>query len=133
MRKVFFLLCSCLFSWAAFSQASQTTIAIIPEPVTLVKNAGQFSLPENVVIEAGTQPEIKPLLAFLKARLATPTGRNVTVSNAAPTATIRLLLNKTADNTLGKEGYQLSVTPTAIIIKANQPAGLFYGAQTLMQ
>lgn len=133
MSKVFPLLCCCLISLAAFSQTSKTGIAIIPEPVTVVKNAGQFSLPENVVIEAGTQPEIRQLLAFLKDRLSIPTGRKVTVSNASPTATIRLLLNKTADNTIGAEGYQLSVTPTTIVIKANQPAGLFYGVQTLVQ
>jgi hexosaminidase len=43
------------------------------------------------------------------------------------------MLNKTADNQIGNEGYHLSVTPKDITIKANQPAGLFYGVQTLMQ
>jgi N-acetyl-beta-hexosaminidase len=31
---------------------------------------------------------------------------------------------------IGKEGYQLSVKPNAIEIKANQAAGLFYGVQS---
>jgi hexosaminidase len=134
MNKVFQLLCcGLLLSFSAFSQSTKPAIALIPEPVSLVANAGQFTLPENVVIEAGSQPEVKSASDFLKTRLSIPTGRTVTVSNAATTATIRLLLNKTADNSLGKEGYQLSVTPTQIVIKANQSAGLFYGAQTLIQ
>jgi hexosaminidase len=34
---------------------------------------------------------------------------------------------------LRKEGYHLSVTSTHVTITANQPAGLFYGVQTLLQ
>jgi len=52
---------------------------------------------------------------------------------ANPAATIRLLLNKTAEPTLGGEGYHLSVTPKGVVINANQPAGLFYGIQTFLQ
>ena len=53
--------------------------------------------------------------------------------NAAPSATIQLILNKKADDVIGKEGYHLLVTPKNIVIKANEPAGLFYGVQTLVQ
>ena len=42
-------------------------------------------------------------------------------------------MNKKADKTLGKEGYTLSVSPKKVLIKANEPAGLFYGVQTLLQ
>lgn len=129
MNKRFFLLWCCLVSFAAFGQ----DIAIIPEPVSLTKGNGTFSLPQNVVIEAGTQPELKQVVAFLQNRLSAPTGSKVTVNASAPDAPIRLLLNPSADAALGKEGYQLSVTPQRIVIKANQPAGLFYGAQTLVQ
>ncbi|HVF81150.1 MAG TPA: family 20 glycosylhydrolase, partial [Flavisolibacter sp.] len=34
---------------------------------------------------------------------------------------------------IGAEGYQLSVTSNGVVIKANQPSGLFYGVQTLVQ
>ena len=133
MKKLLNLLCFCSLYFVSFSQASQTGIAIIPEPVSIIKNAGQFSLPHNVVIEAPSQPEMKQVTAFLKERLSIPASAHVTVSNASPNATIRLILNKTADATIGKEGYRLSVTPKNIVIKANQPAGLFYGVQTLVQ
>ena len=133
MKKLLNLFCSCFLYFVSFGQASQTGIAIIPEPVSIIKNAGQFSLPRNVVIEAPSQPEMKQLTAFLKERLSIPASAHVTVNNASPNATIRLILNKTAEATIGKEGYRLSVTPKNIVIKANQPAGLFYGVQTLIQ
>ena len=48
-------------------------------------------------------------------------------------AAIRFELNKIHDKELGDEGYRLSVKSTGIVITANKPAGLFYGAQTLWQ
>lgn len=124
----------CLFvSVMAFSQNNTTGIAIIPEPVNVVKNAGVFVLPKAITIEAGSQPELKQVITTLKNRLSLPTGLPVTVSNSAPAAAVRLVLNKTQNTEIGKEGYQLSVSPNQIIISANQPAGLFYGVQTMVQ
>lgn len=132
MKKVFELLCCCLITSVTFSQQANEGIAVIPEPVSVTKTSGQFVLPEKVSIEASSRPEMKQVVAFLKDRLSV-TASNVTVANTLPTAAIRLLLNNTADNRIGKEGYTLSVTPKNIVIKANEPAGLFYGVQTLVQ
>src|ERR1700730_16162276 len=132
MKKQIILLCYCFMTAIAFSQTNKS-IAIIPEPVTLTRTSGQFSLPKNITIEAGSQPELKQAIAFLKDRLTDAAGAQVVVNKTAPNATIRLVMNKASDATIGKEGYRLSVTPKNIVIKANQPAGLFYGVQTLMQ
>lgn len=129
MKRIAQLLGCCLLSVASFAQ---TDIAIIPEPVSLTKGSGQFVLPQSLVIETGTSPEIKQTVNFLKDRF-TVTGSQVSMSNAAPNAAIKLSLNQKADATIGDEGYQLSVTPSGITIKANKPSGLFYGAQTLIQ
>lgn len=133
MKKLFTLCCFCCLSVLTFGQATTTGIAIIPEPVTVKKTPGNFILPKSVVIEAGSQPELKQVIAFLKDRLTIPTGNNVTVAKTAPTAAIRLILNKTQNKAIGKEGYTLTVTPKNIVIKANEAAGLFYGAQSLVQ
>ncbi len=108
--------------------------AIIPEPVSLLKTEGQFTLPENVVIMAQNSAELKPVLDYLQGKISIPTGHFVSiVGNSSATATIRLVLNPKENHVIGDEGYQLSVTPHLIIIKANKAAGLFYGVQTLLQ
>jgi hexosaminidase len=130
MKKLIVLLCSFSIYIIAFCQEKE--IAIIPEPVHIVENTGEFLLPQNITIDASSQPELKHTLDFLQERLSVPTGYKVTAGNASD-ATIHLMLNTTADTELGNEGYKLSVTPKAITIKANQPAGLYYGVQTLVQ
>lgn len=131
--KKFALLAAILMSMTGFSQSSQQTISIIPEPVSMTTNNGRFTLPQRISIEAGSQPELKQTVAILKEHLTVPTGYTASVSPSAGNATIRLVLNSSADKTLGNEGYNLTVTPANIVIKANQPAGLFYGVQTLLQ
>lgn len=126
-------LCLCFISATSLAQNDTSQIAIIPQPVKVIKNAGHFLLPQTIVIAAPSEPEMKQVIAFLSDRLSTPTGIPVTIKNADPTAAVQLILNKKEDNTIGKEGYNLSVTPTNITIKANDAAGLFYSVQTLIQ
>ncbi len=117
-----------------FSQASDKQhLSIIPEPVNMVQNAGYFQLPKNISIEAPALTALRPTIEFLKQRLTVPTGYTVFINSQAPTSNIRLSLNKTPNQAIGSEGYQLSVTPNIITISANELAGLFYGVQTLLQ
>jgi len=112
---------------------TDSKIAIIPEPVKIEQKSGYFTLPQNITIQTVETTELKQTLVDLQKRLSVPTGYKVSVSGNAPTAVIKLELNKAEDATLGSEGYTLSVTPKDVTIKANKPAGIFYGVQTLMQ
>lgn len=113
--------------------AQQSKIAIIPQPVSVLPQQGNFSFDNSIVIQAPAGAGVQYVTDYLQSKLGTATGIPVTVQAAANNAAIQLLLNKNADTTLGKEGYKLSVTPQGITISANQPAGLFYGVQTLVQ
>ncbi|MEJ2884508.1 beta-N-acetylhexosaminidase [Pedobacter sp. GR22-6] len=149
MKRYFLLLSLGLLAQPSFSQTAVfensiitkpltpnpvPEIAIIPEPVSLMKNEGHFILPENIVIQAVGGAELKQVITFLQERLSIPTGSFVSVvSTANSNASIKLILNDKVNPILGAEGYQLSVSPAQVTIKANKPAGLFYGVQSLIQ
>jgi len=134
MKKLLGFLCLSFFAVHSFAQSNRDgNIAIIPEPVLLTQKEGEFTLPKRITIETSTGPEMKEVIATLRERLSVPTGSKVIVLGNAQTATIKLTLNKKADEVLGKEGYNLAVTPKGIFIKANESAGLFYGVQSLVQ
>jgi hexosaminidase len=133
MKKLLGLLCLSVIAFHSFSQSKDGGIAIIPEPVALTKKAGEYVLPKRVVIVSSTQPQMNQVITLLRERLSIPTGAKVTVLNSSQIASVRLILNKKTDTVLGKEGYRLAVTKKGIFIRANEPAGLFYGAQTLVQ
>jgi hexosaminidase len=109
-------------------------IAIIPEPVSLVKKEGYFILPKNVTIEAVGQEEMVHVANYLQEKLSAATGSFVTtVMKPLETAQIKLILNSRPNAAIGAEGYTLSVSSTSVTIRANKAAGLFYGVQTLLQ
>jgi hexosaminidase len=126
----FLFVCSLLHVYAQSGTANR---ALIPEPVSLQKKTGSFVLPKSIAIELPAGNEMQVVGTFLKSRLSVPTGYTVSTGASVSNAVIRLQLNKTANAVIGNEGYQLSVTPTGVVITANAPAGLFYGAQTLVQ
>jgi hexosaminidase len=65
-------------------------------------------------------------------KLNQPTGFNLKIKKGN-TTNIQLNLLTTANPKLGKEGYTLVSNYKGVIISANEPAGLFYGMQTLLQ
>lgn len=122
------------FVTTTICQNAATSIAIIPEPVEIVKNAGNFIIPHNISIYAPDLLNLKITTDFLQQRLSSATGYKGSINNQnISTATIKLIINKTINKTIGNEGYQLISTPENITIQANEAAGLFYGAQTLLQ
>lgn len=127
------LLICFLVSVRAFSQSLAPEISIIPKPVEIVQQSGHFNLPASIIIYSSPAPELTQTLEILKERLSIPTGSNISFVSSPENASIKLLINSIIDEKIGSEGYRLTVTSTNIIIKANQPAGIFYGVQTLLQ
>src|SRR5688500_2852498 len=95
---------SLLVSMITFGQGQP--ISIIPEPVNLLRKSGAFQLKDKLVVSASSDPEMKHVLDALK-KITVATGIPVSTSTSDGSASVNLVLNKTADNRIGKEGYQL--------------------------
>lgn len=116
----------------AFAGHTQEKIAVIPEPVSLVAGTGTFTLPGKVTIGIPAKADLGHTIGLLQSKIEL-TGATVQKQEGSATATINLILNKSRDTKIGDEGYTLSVTANSVNIKANKPAGLFYGVQTFLQ
>lgn len=107
------------------------TVSIVPKPVRLAQNPGEFNLAAGTpIIAEGAAASAANLLAQdLAARL----GGTFPVSPAkGPAGAICLRLDP-ALQALGAEGYRLVVTPSGADLSAFGPAGLFYATRSLLQ
>lgn len=121
------------FTMVAFAQQSKTSVAISPEPVSLVEKAGVYVLPDPITIVSPSDKAMTFVNEYLRNKLSTATGRQVFVEERNTRPAVRLVLNSKPDNQIGNEGYTFSSSSEGVIIKANTPAGLFYGVQTFFQ
>ena len=129
---------SAFFFSGAFAQpvSQQSIFNIVPQPVKIQPRQGIFKLNATVKIEvSSSDKEIWKTARLFSEKISIPTGYHLKVVRevAKNEKVICLILNTIPDNVLGKEGYILEVHPARINIRANKPAGIFYGMQTLMQ
>ena len=127
------VLCVALASAAGSAAGSgPETLNIIPQPVSVERLEGAFRItPETRIVAWG---EAVAEAIKLVETLAPVTGYPMRlVSTLQPgERAIKLQLDDSR-TALGEEGYELAVTREQIRIIAHQPAGLFYGIQTLRQ
>jgi hexosaminidase len=112
-----------------------TQTSFIPMPASISATGGILRLDKSTVIyfEEGNE-ELKPTAHYLADALSrimhfTP---EVSPINELPKRGIFLTL-KDADESVGKEGYNLTIGKELVAIKAKSAAGCFYGIQTLLQ
>ncbi len=131
MKKFFFFSLLFVFTISCFAQTEKL---LIPVPSSLIKQSGNYSLHDNILISvSGENKDVENVALQLSKALAAPTGFKISIRKNITTANIKLKLLVVADTNICDEGYKLSVSQKGIIISANKPGGLFYGTQTLLQ
>ncbi len=133
-RLSLMVLCSLVIN-CCFSQ-SPGEISLIPQPVSIEKRNGQFQLNASTgIVAADNNEEVQKMITRFTDAARKSTGYPLPVQSSKSnlSSTISFSLNKTQDAVLGKEGYTVDVSATAVSIQANTPAGVFYGMQTLLQ
>ncbi|MDS1270977.1 beta-N-acetylhexosaminidase [Lipingzhangella sp. LS1_29] len=106
-----------------------TTTAPVPHPRELTPGQGTLQLDITSTLDANS--EAVATANWLRRELGAATGLPLTAPQSGDAPTIEL----TVDASLGEpsEGYRLTVTPDGVRILGTDPAGVFYGAQTLRQ
>lgn len=129
MKKLTYIFALLLATGSLLAQGP--AIHLIPQPVEIQQNTGAFTLAKSTTV-GYNKAEARFAAELLARHLNTATGFGL-AAKEGKAATIFLSLNASPNERIGKEGYVLEVTPKAVTITANQPAGLFYGMQTLLQ
>ncbi|MDM4766202.1 family 20 glycosylhydrolase [Pelomonas sp. SE-A7] len=127
---------SCLLLWAgsAALAAELPLPALIPVPVSMERQAGEFRINAATRI-AVAAPELDEVAEGLAQRLRRATGFKLPVDKGQPksVAANRILVSLQSGSGLPPEGYQLKVNRQGVVLAGATPAGAFRGVQTLLQ
>lgn len=126
------------YSWAIYLLVfvpgilpAQQKISLIPQPVNLQQKEGAFVLDAGTNIRfSSARPELKAAAVFFAAGIKNIAGYSLSF-NRTTTKSVQLILANV--DGVGSEGYQLTVSPNTIVIKANNKAGIVYAMQTIFQ
>jgi hexosaminidase len=119
---------------ATLPAAASDTVAIIPAPQKLEQSDGVFQLLSTTRILADDRA--RPTAEYLLRTIRPATGFALRVGRGNQSQAVKgaiLLTTRDANANPGSEGYELAVAPDSVVIRAANPAGFFYGVQTLLQ
>ena len=128
MKKLFLLL---LFFSFVTVYGQNPANELIPQPAELQLSEGSFLLTNASTIGFDSQ-ESRIVAEMFSQKLNLSTGFSIKPQQDKA-GSIQFNLNKVKIAQIGKEGYTLISSPNGVVITANEPAGLFYGMQTLLQ
>lgn len=126
-------------------------LPLVPLPASVQSQSGYFMLDSRTKIEVDPSGAAAEIAGQLADHINRATGWSLEQSSRSAEKRIILTLNaaaaaaKPANTTAAasdpandaaarqRESYRLEITPQAILLEAAEPAGLFYGTQTLRQ
>ena len=113
--------------------AQQSTISIIPKPVSLTAGEGFFNLTKNTKIYSNKNS--LPIASFFNALTKQSTGYNLSIATNGVNDVkngIHLIIDKNFTDTISG-AYTLEITTNTIVAKASDNIGLFYAVQSIRQ
>src|SRR5690242_3346655 len=99
--------------------SARAVVTIVPKPAKVEETTGVFQLSPATTV-GGSPGE---LVAYAADALK--------VKRAEQAAAESIVLSTNPVSPTGAEGYELVVTPEKITVSATQPAGIFYGIQSI--
>jgi len=105
---------------------------IIPKPVSLTATGSSFELNLNSEIHY-QGANLEPIALYLSKLLQPATGFELPTKIMSSLPSSDHIFLSLSDSIKGREAYVLSIKENGIDLKAKEPAGLFYGIQTLRQ
>ena len=130
----------CLLAILFFSSCEKdiptdlTSAVLIPKPISVEATNKAFIIDKNLDIFIEKEDEgLLKVAKYLSKEIIknTKLSTSVNVVDKIPAKSIVLSISENKE--LGAEGYELAITKKQVMVFANQPAGLFYGVQTLLQ
>ena len=120
-------------------------LAIVPQPVQVQLLPGTFTLCPQIPLTNAPAYSLTKILAdpasmeiaqYLAATLFKSTGWQFPLGTNSDSLAVRgaiLLTTTDAHAALGSEGYELTVAPDSVVVRAPGQSGVFYGVQSLLQ
>lgn len=130
MNKILSIFICALISTSAYAQ-SDVNLGIIPAPVLITKNSGNFVLDKTVVLKS-TGAEGAKMSDLLNAFIVTKAGFSLREVKDLQSNQKAIILTSVGADQLPEEGYTIKVTPNQILL-TGKGAGLFYAVQSAMQ
>ena len=126
MMKRLLLTCFVALCSLSVSFAQNTQVHILPYPTELTINEGEFKvLDAKVYCDKAFEQKAFDAVAEFADRLG--------VKCKSAKGKVREGINFIFDSSIVKEGYTLTVTSEAVLVKASSREGVFYAVQTLKQ
>lgn len=102
--------------------------SLIPAPTNQISTDGNYTITSKSAIKTNDDPDVIAIAKMFADGIQKSSGVTVSIASEGD---IEFVIED--DSNLGDEGYQLSITTDGLTLRANQPAGLFYGIQTIRQ
>lgn len=124
---------SCNNQNAVADAEAPSLFSLIPKPVTVNAGAGAFTLTDSTVFTiAPGNSELLRLAGYMADILKPATGFMFAIDTLGKTSN-NIALQLVNDSSLTAEGYEMIIDGNGIKLNAYQPAGIFYGLQTIRQ